>query len=166
MLDVARTKDSIVVLNDGSIWRPGLYAIHHVTTLPAPQGSPYFVFEAFYCNECDSGPDLWILRAHENASLTVGLPYPGKHIPQGEDKPYGEGRTFVGQCLGDSGRQVISVWHVDTLPPILDSVFMVTVDSLSPRIVHIMKSSTLLPTVARAIRSHRCRELPQAERTP
>ena len=164
-LDVTRVDDSVIVLTDGSHWQPGLYAIKYLAKLPQAHALPYFVFGAYNCNECDSGPDLWILRAHDSVSTAAALPYPGTHISQGEDKPYGEGRTFVGRCLGGDVAQVVSLWHVDTVPAVADSVFTVTPDSTGPRVVREPQSATLMPAIMRAVASGLCRELKRARRT-
>ena len=165
-LDVARVDDSVIVLTDSTHWQPGLYAIEHLATLPAPHGLPYFVFGAYYCNECDAGPDLWILRAHDSVSAAAAVPYPGTHNWLGENKPYGEGRTFVGRCLGGGVAQLVSPWHVDTLPAVPDSVFTVTADGSAPRVVRASRTPAFMPSVRRALASGMCRELQRATRTP
>ena len=165
-LTVLSAKDSTVILSDGTRWSPGLHAIKYLDRLPVARGLPYFLFSAYACDECDAGPDLWILRARDSISAGLAFPLPGKHFAIGEEAPYGEARMFVGRCRSGYSSQVIDLWHVDTLPATPDSVYIVTADTLRPTVVVEGPGADLLPSIDRAVMAHTCHELKPLARTP
>ena len=165
-LTVVRVEDSVVVLSDGTRWQPGLYAIELLAKLPVPLGRPYFVFGAYSCNECDAGPDLWILRARDSVSAAAAVMYPGTHVELGQDRPYGESRVFVGRCLPGGAPSLVAVWHSDTLPATPDSVYTIIADRLPPTRLAEPRTTRSVPTLLRAVAARTCRELKRAAQTP
>jgi len=165
-LDVARVQDSLVVLSDSSQWLPGLYAIHYLGKLPAPGGAPYFVFGAWPCTECDTGPDVFILRAHDTASVSTFVPRPGPQREVGDDEPYAETRLFVGRCSQQPGQVLISTWHELGVPATPDSIYTFIPSASRIRLVVTQQTAAAMRAIRRAVADGRCRELKGTGGTP
>jgi hypothetical protein len=164
--DIARVRDSVIILTDGTRWQPGLWGIRYLATITAPGSRPYFVLAAYSCDECDAGPDLWVLRAGDTDSTAFAFMYPGTHIEIGVDAPYGTARAFVGHCLPDHDEVLVSLWHANTTPPSPDTLDVFVPDSLHSRIIRVPSEPQTLPPILHAVAHGWCHELPRARRTP
>jgi len=163
-LRVTSAHDSVVALSDGTEWRPGLWAIRYFDSLPAPHGLPYLVLGAYDCNECDAGPDLWVVRVRSTADSAIALLYPGTHFEMGEDHPYAEARAFVGRCIGNSVA-LVSWQHPIGDSTGTDSLFAVVPTDRGLRVTRFGPDRMLLARVLNAVRSRRCHELPRLAET-
>jgi hypothetical protein len=74
-LHIRSVHDTVVNLSDGTRWVPGIHGLQHLGTLPTAGGAPYFVLAGYPCDECDNGPQLYVLRPPDSleAAAWVGM---------------------------------------------------------------------------------------------
>jgi hypothetical protein len=159
-LRIRSISDTVVILTDGTRWVPGIHGLQYLGALPTSGGAPYFVLAGYPCDECDNGPQLYVLRPPDSldAAAWVGMTQ-GPVYLTGEQQRYGLANVFLGQCLSPRRYQLVEFWHRDTLPALVDSVFMVDTDSLRAQVHARPRSRADVAAVQHSLRVGSCQRL-------
>jgi hypothetical protein len=79
----------------------------------------------------------------------------------GEPQRYGLASVFLGRCLSPRRYQLVEFWHRDTLPVLVDSLFMVDTDSLPARAHARPRRRSDSAAIQRSLRAGSCWRLPE-----
>jgi len=159
---IARIEDSVIVMANGRIWKPGLYLIRHIYTLQAPGGQPFFVLLGVGCTDCDAEYEIVILRPlaqiPEPDTGLIGFAAPGRDTPMLQDSANAFRRQFFGHCLQNAPVAAVQLAHEEIDSAWVDSIRTVVPSRDSLIVRNYRRTTALEDSILRLVAAGACRE--------